>query len=159
MVGSHAQRACQLFTEGMNCAQAVFVAFDDVTGLDEALAMRLSSSFGGGMGRMREVCGAVSAMFMVAGILYGLGPDFDDGQKKAHYARIQKLAADFKAEQDSIICRELLEGLAVTNDPTPEQRTAEYYQVRPCVRFVRTAAEVLDRYIAAHPVEKPGQDL
>lgn len=152
MENLHADKACQLFTEGKNCAQSVFAAFCDVTGMDEALALRLSSSFGAGMGRMREVCGAVSAMFMVAGILYGLGETYDDAQKKEHYARIQALAAEFKAAHDTIICRDLLAGLAVTSDPTPEKRTAEYYKVRPCIRFVRTAAEILDRYIAEHPI-------
>lgn len=152
MKRDHAEKAAELFAGGLNCAQSVFVAFTDVTGLDESLAMRLSSSFGAGMGRMREVCGAVSAMFMVAGILYGLEPGFDDAQKKEHYARIQELAAEFKAEHEAIVCRELLKGLSVTSDPTPEKRTAEYYKVRPCVKFVRTAAQVLDRYIAEHPV-------
>ena len=153
---SHTDKACRLFAEGLNCAQSVFVAFTDVTGMDENTAMRLSSSFGAGMGRMREVCGACSAMFMVAGLLYGLEPGFDDTQKAAHYARIQELATAFKEEHKTIVCRELLKGLSVTSDPVPEQRTAEYYRVRPCVQFVRTAADVLDRYLEAHPVGEQG---
>ena len=152
MQETHAEKACRLFSEGMNCAQSVFVAFCDVTGMEEETAMRLSSSFGAGMGRMREVCGACSAMFMVAGLLYGLGPGFDDSEKAAHYTRIQELAAAFKAEHETIVCRELLKGLRVTSTPVPEKRTEQYYKVRPCIRFVRTAAEVLDRYIEAHPV-------
>jgi len=147
----HAERAARLFSEGMNCAQAVFVAFSDVTGLDEELSARLASSFGGGMGRMREVCGAVSAMFMVAGIRYGYDPagGADDSEKAAHYKRIQALAEEFRKEHETIICRDLLNGLSVTKDPHPEKRTEQYYKVRPCVRFVRTAAGILDRLLEA----------
>ena len=151
MEETHAEKAARLFSEGLSCAQAVFVAFTDVTGMEEALAMRLSSSFGAGMGRMREVCGACSAMFMVAGILYGLGPGFDDRQKTEHYSRIQELAAAFRAKHETILCCELLKGLAVTSTPVPEKRTEQYYKVRPCVKFVYTASEILDQYIAAHP--------
>ena len=147
----HAEIACQLFAGGMNCAQSVFAAYTDVTGLDRELALRLSSSFGGGMGRMREVCGACSAMFMVAGILYGTGSDLDDKEKAEHYRRIQYLAEQFRNEHGTIICRELLQGLKVTNSPIPEKRTEQYYKVRPCVKFVRTACEVLDKYMEECP--------
>lgn len=147
----HAERAVALFTQGYNCAQAVFVAFSDVTGLEEALATRLSSSFGGGMGRLREVCGTCSAMFMAAGILYGEGTQSDHTVKTEHYKRIQYLAAEFRKRHETIVCRDLLKGLAVTSTPTPEIRTEQYYKVRPCVKFVRTAAEILDRYLEEHP--------
>ena len=147
---NHAEKAEYLFAHGCNCAQAVFTAFCDVTGLDEETAKMLSSSFGAGMGRMREVCGACSAMFMVAGLLYGKDTEKDDALKSAHYKRIQELADSFKKEHDTIICRELLKGLKVTSTPEPEKRTEQYYKVRPCVRFVRTAAEILDRYIEEH---------
>jgi C_GCAxxG_C_C family probable redox protein len=147
----HAETACQLFAGGMNCAQSVFAAYTDVTGLDRELALRLSSSFGGGMGRMREVCGACSAMFMVAGILYGTGGALDDKEKAEHYRRIQYLAEQFRAEHGTIICRELLQGLKVTNSPIPEKRTEQYYKVRPCVKFVRTACKVLDKYMEEYP--------
>ena len=152
MAENHVDKACRLFTEGLNCAQAVFVAFSDITGFDERTAMRLSSSFGGGMGRMREVCGTCSAMFMIAGLLYGLDPGFDDKQKAEHYARIQELASAFKAEHETIVCRELLKGLKVTSTPIPEKRTEHYYKVRPCIKFVHTAAQVLENYLEAHPV-------
>lgn len=147
----HTDKACRLFAEGLNCAQAIFVAFADVTGMDEELAMRLSSSFGGGMGRMREVCGTCSGMFMVAGILYGYDSGSGDKAKAEHYKRIQYLAEEFRREHDTIICRELLKGLKVTSTPVPDKRTEEYYKVRPCVRFVRTAAEILDRYLNENP--------
>lgn len=150
----HSEKACQLFAEGRNCAQAVFAAFSDVTGIDEETALRLSSSFGGGMGRMREVCGACSAMFMIAGLLYGYSSADDDKEKAEHYRRIQQLAAEFKAVHSTIICKELLKNLSVTNDPEPEKRTEQYYKARPCIRFVRTAAEIIDRYISENPVKK-----
>lgn len=143
----HAEKACRLFAEGRNCAQAVFAAFSDVTGLDEELALRLSSSFGGGMGRMREVCGTCSAMFMVAGILYGYTSKNNIDEKAAHYRRIQHLAEEFKKRHETINCLELLKGLNVNKDPVPEQRTEQYYKVRPCIKFVRSAAEILDEYI------------
>ena len=147
----HAERAVSLFTQGYNCAQSVFVAFSDVTGMEEALAARLSSSFGGGMGRLREVCGTCSAMFMAAGILYGEGTQSDHTVKTEHYKRIQYLAEEFRKRHETIVCRDLLKGLAVTSTPTPEIRTEQYYKVRPCVKYVRTAAEILDRYLEEHP--------
>ncbi|MCR4807450.1 MAG: C-GCAxxG-C-C family protein [Lachnospiraceae bacterium] len=147
----HAEKAARLFTEGMNCAQAIFVAFSDVTGMDEDMAARLSSSFGAGMGRMREVCGTCSGMFMVLGILYGRGTESDDKKKTLHYERIQKAAEEFKKEHETIICRDLLKGLSVTSTPTPDKRTAEYYKARPCIKFVVTAADILDRYIEENP--------
>ncbi len=150
---NHADKACELFAGGLNCAQSVFVAFTDVTGMDRDLAMRLSSSFGGGMGRMREVCGACSAMFMVAGVLYGPDESFSHEDKTQHYKRIQELAANFKEKHGTIICRELLKELSVTSTPEPEKRTEKYYKVRPCIRFVRTAAEMLDRYISENPAK------
>lgn len=147
----HTEKAVRLFSEGLNCAQAVFTAFSDVTGIDEELAKRLSSSFGAGMGRMREVCGSCSGMFMVVGILYGKGIESDDKLKAAHYQRIQYLAEEFRKSHETIICRDLLKELAVTSTPTPEKRTEQYYKVRPCVKFVRTAAEILDRYLEENP--------
>jgi C_GCAxxG_C_C family probable redox protein len=117
--------------------------------MDFETALKLSSSFGGGMGRLREVCGAVSAMFMVVGLKYGYASPTDSEAKAEHYRLIQDLAAHFKAENDSIICRELL-GLTVEKDsPVPEARTAAYYQKRPCTELVASAAEIMDDYIEA----------
>ncbi len=152
MVENHAEKACRLFMEGRNCSQAVFAAFSDITGIDEELALRLSSSFGGGMGRMREVCGAVSGMFMVAGVLYGYSSADDDDEKAEHYRRIQLLAEKFKEKYNTINCGELLKNLKVNTNPVPEKRTEEYYKARPCIRFVETAAEILDEYIAGNPL-------
>ena len=152
MENGHVEQAVRNFAEGMNCAQSVFAAFTDVTGLDKDTAMRLASSFGGGMGRLREVCGTCTSMFMIVGLLYGLGDGFTHEEKTVHYSRIQDLAARFKAKHGTIVCRELLKGLAVTSTPEPERRTEQYYKVRPCVRFVRTAAEILDAYLAENPI-------
>ena len=147
----HDELAAQLFLNGKNCSQAVLLAFCDLTGLDPHLAARLSSPFGGGMGRQREVCGAVSGMLMVTGILYGYEePGENDAAKKAHYALVQELCGRFREEAGSIICRELLDN--PPSDPNPSPRTAEYYQTRPCARFVMLAAKILDDYIAEYPV-------
>lgn len=145
----HKEKAISLFLEGHNCAQAVFLAFCDVTGLSAGDALRLSSSFGGGIGRMREVCGAVSGACMVLGWVYGNDRLCSDEEKAAHYARIRAFADGFRHEHGSIICRELLENPDYS--PTPSPRTEEYYQSRPCARFVGTAAELVDKYLAAHP--------
>lgn len=149
----HREKAAELFVNGHNCAQAVAVAFCDVTGLEPELAAKLSSSFGGGMGRMREVCGAVSGMLMVLGLLYGYAdPGEKDRAKKAHYALVQELAGKFREENGSIVCREILKNPPTTPSPTP--RTEEFYKNRPCARLVVCAAELLDTYIAAHPLEE-----
>ena len=125
-----------LFRDGCNCAQAVFTAFADEFGLDGELAKRVSCGLGGGVGRMREVCGAVSAAAMVIGMR--LGPD-----KMAAYPAIQDFCAKFKAETGSIVCRELLEGTGATAGGAPESRTAEYYRRRPCVELVKLAVSLL----------------
>ena len=156
----HSYQAAELFSGGCNCAQAVVVAFCDVTGLEPGFAAKLSSSFGGGMGRMREVCGAVSGMLMVAGLLYGYDdPGEKDCNKKAHYALVQELSGKFREEVGSIICREILKN--PPSDPNPTPRTAEFYKTRPCVRMVITAARILDEYIETHPLEgaHDGSDL
>ncbi|MBQ9747132.1 MAG: C_GCAxxG_C_C family protein [Clostridia bacterium] len=144
---THREKAIAYFCAGYNCAQAVFAAFCDVTGYGEEEALMLASSFGGGMGRMRETCGACSAMFMVAGAVKGYTDVSTDAPKKAHYERIQKMAEEFKKEHGTITCRELLVSLKPSSTPTPSARTEEYYRVRPCVRFVATAADILDRML------------
>ena len=148
---THAEKAYAAFKSGYNCAQAVAVAFCDVTGLTESRAARMASPFGGGMGRMREVCGAVSGMLMVLGILYGYDDPQADTVKMQLYTEVQALAEDFKKESGSIICRELLEN--PPSDPNPSPRTAEYYAMRPCEQMVYTAARLMEEYIAAHPLE------
>lgn len=147
----HGARAAELFLQGYNCSQSVVVAFCDVTGLKEDYAARMSSSFGGGMGRMREVCGAVSGMLLVAGLLYGYSTPGDDAAKTAHYHLVQSLAAAFREQEGSIVCREILKN--PPSDPNPTPRTADFYAKRPCARLVALAARILDDYIAEHPLE------
>lgn len=140
---NHAQKARELFLSGCSCSQAVFAAFADDFGMDEQTALRLASSFGGGMGGMRETCGAVSGMLMVAGLKWGYSEVGNLDIKTAHYARVRKLIDSFKAEHTTIVCRELLAHLGELKKD-PSARTAEYYKVRPCVLFVETAARLLD---------------
>lgn len=141
------EKAKQLFLSGYNCSQAVVGAFIDDFAIDFDTAMKLSSSFGGGMGRMREVCGAVSGAFMMAGLKCGYCDPCDKAAKSAHYALIQKIAADFKQQNGSIICRELLEGVGCNGKcqgSVPEDRTAAYYKKRPCAELVYIAAKIVE---------------
>ncbi len=145
---NHKEKAKELFLEGYNCAQSVFAAFCEETGMDRETALKLSSSFGAGMGKMREVCGAVSGMFMVAGLIDGYDEPDNPEEKKKHYERIQALAEKFKEKNDgTIICRELLKNIETNTDPKPDARTAEYYKLRPCARFVEDAAEIIDEFL------------
>ena len=137
----------ELFKQGYNCSQAVFGAFCDDIGMDFETALKISSSFGGGMGRLREVCGAVSGMFMVAGMKYGYTDPKDKISKAEHYKLIQLLAKQFKEKNRTIICRELL-GQGTENESyVPEARTEEYYKKRPCLELVGDAAEIMHEYI------------
>lgn len=148
----HREYAAELFLKGYNCAQSIAVAFADVTGLSVDFSARMASSFGGGMGRMREVCGAVSGMLMVAGLLYGYDIPGDDVSKRTHYRLVQELAGSFREQAGSIVCREILKN--PPSDPNPTPRTAEFYKTRPCARLLVLAAGILDDYIAAHPLEE-----
>lgn len=148
---NHGSMAAEMFLKGYNCSQSVVVAFGDLTGLTPEYSARLASSFGGGMGRMREVCGAVSGMLMVAGLLYGYDTPGDDVSKKAHYTLVQYLAGQFRERAGSIVCREILKN--PPSDPNPTPRSAEFYQTRPCARLVGLAGDILDAYIAEHPLE------
>ena len=136
------QKAEMLFKQGYNCSQAVLLAFCDELNLDKETAARLASSFGGGIGRMREVCGAVSGMCMVAGLCKGYSDPKDMEGKKRHYSLIQKMANEFKEKNSSIICRELLGLSAGADSPSPSPRTAQYYKKRPCAELVGIAAEI-----------------
>ena len=149
---TRAEKAEELFMSGCNCAQAVLLAFSDLTKLDPDTARRIASGFGGGMARMREVCGAVSGMFMAAGLLYG-SSGLSHEEKAAHYVRLQALAAQFREKNGSILCRELLSGVKTDGSPLPQRRTAEYYQKRPCVQLVSDAAQILEAYIREHPLK------
>ncbi len=143
----HSILAEELFKKGYNCSQSVFAAFCDETGMDLETALKISSSFGGGMGRLREVCGAVSGMFMVLGMLYGYSNPLDKTAKAEHYKLIHSFAMKFQSKNNSIICRDLLKLTAKTDSPIPASRTEDYYKKRPCVELVKQAAELLDEYI------------
>ena len=149
-MGERQDKAEALFKEGYNCSQSVLGAFADVFNMDEELAFKISSSFGAGMGRMREVCGAVSGMFMVIGLISGATEGKDVEAKKANYDFVQEAAEKFKEQSGgSIICKELL-GLTQQKEFTetsPEQRNDGYYKERPCVELVREAAGILEEYL------------
>jgi len=157
------EKAVSLFKEGYNCSQSVFAAYADKYGLDKEMALRLSASFGGGMGRMREVCGAVSGMLMVAGLETGATEGKDVKGKKANYDMVQKMAGIYREANGSIVCKELL-GLvpmasgqkndlkaAQVNPPVtfqdtqPEARTEEYYKKRPCIRLIQMACDIIEK--------------
>lgn len=140
------EKAVELFLAGCNCSQSLFAAFSDLYGFGEAEALKLSASFGGGMGRMREVCGAFSGMLMVAGMETCSGIKGDLESKKYNYEVVQELAEEFrKRNGGSIICRELLGLKSQENSaPEPEARTGEYYKKRPCLKVIETAARILN---------------
>jgi C_GCAxxG_C_C family probable redox protein len=136
------EKAKELFKFGYNCSQSVLGVFCEELGMDFEKAMKIAAPFGGGMGRMREVCGTVSGMFMAAGLMFG-----DIDSKADLYKRIQDLAAKFKEQNGSIICRELLQGIESSTSPTPSERTETYYKKRPCVELVGDAVEIFENYI------------
>ena len=137
---SRAEQAKAYFTQGYNCAQSVYMAFADLFGMDTKQAAIIAAPLGGGMGRLREVCGACSASFLVAGLAIPCDNPIDTKSKKECYAMVQRLAERFREENGSIICRELL-GLGEKKEsPTPSPRTAEYYKKRPCAELVYLAA-------------------
>lgn len=141
------QRARELFKSGYNCSQSVFAAYAERYGIDFETALKISSSFGGGMGRLREVCGAVSGMFMVLGLAKGYS-DNEYNSKKEHYKKVQYLAQEFEKTNGSIVCRELLGLDKKKDEPTPSERTEEYYKKRPCEELVADACKILDKYLA-----------
>ena len=141
------EKAMQSFLDGYNCCQCLILAFEDVIDIDIQQALKIASPFGGGMGRLREVCGSVSGMFMVLGYILGYNEPEDYEGKKILYAHIQELAHRYEAENGSIICRDLLGLTEKRQDSVPEKRTAEYYAKRPCAEKIGSAAEILELYL------------
>lgn len=141
------ERAKQLFLDGYNCSQAVVGAFSDYIPIEFTTLMKMASSMGGGMGRLREVCGAVSGMFLVAGFLKGYSDPKAKEEKTEHYRLIQTLAKEFKQQNGSIICRELLGDQAGKQTHIPSDRTNTYYQKRPCKDLVADAVCVLEQVL------------
>ena len=146
---TRAEHTAELFANGYNCAQAVAIAFCDLTGFSQEQTAKMLAPFGGGFGRLREVCGAVSGMTFVYGCLYGYEAPNPAAQMQV-YETEQALAAQFKEQAGSIVCRDILKN--PPSDPVPSERTEAYYATRPCVRMVYTAASVLDRYIQEHSI-------
>ncbi len=140
-MSKYSERAVKLFLEGKNCSQAVFVAFATELGMSEELALAVSIGLGGGVGRMREVCGAVSGSAMVVGLKY---PELS---KAEVYEKVRLIADEFKKTNPSIVCKELLGLSKPESSSIPEERTAEYYQKRPCVKIVEDAAKATERIL------------
>ena len=153
-MSEHSKLAKDLFKKGYNCSQSVVLAFCDDIGLDSETALKISSSFGGGMGRLREVCGAVSGMFIVLGMLDGYSDPLDRTAKTEHYKLIQSIAMKFKNENKSFICRELLGISDDRQSHIPEERNEEYYKKRPCAELVEYAAILLDEHIQNKKLEE-----
>ncbi|MCR4880926.1 MAG: C-GCAxxG-C-C family protein [bacterium] len=138
-------KAQELFKQGYNCAQSVFCEYCEKVGIDYETGLKLASSFGGGMGRLREVCGAVSAMFMLIGLKQGYISPTDDNVKEKHYAKVQELAQKFEEKFGSIICRDLLGLPSGKCEAKPSKRTEEYYKERPCEEFIKFASELIEK--------------
>lgn len=148
-IDERVERAVQNFGSGYNCAQSVFLAYYDLFGLDMDMAKKMSVSFGGGMGRMREVCGTVSGMAMLAGFRYPVMDPLDKEARTLNYAIVQQMAHLFKEINGSIICRTLLENrkIEANTTPAPSERTAQYYSKRPCIRIIAEAATIAGRML------------
>ncbi len=146
------ERAEKFFMEGYNCCQAVLLAFQDILPVDRSALLRVASGFGGGIARMREVCGTVSAMAMIAGFLSPAEEPSNMQQRRDNYALVQRFAQAFKEQKGSIVCREILglrkpEPGAPMESPMPSARTPEYYKTRPCAATVGIAARIVADYI------------
>lgn len=146
------ERAKELFRSGYNCSQSVVLAYADLIGLEPTLAATLSAPFGGGMGRLREVCGAVSGMTMIAGLLAPSPACDNPTAKRENYALVQHFAEQFRATNGAIVCRTLLGLDREKDEPTPSPRTDDYYRKRPCAELVGDAARIVGEYLAKRGV-------
>ena len=151
-IAGRVEKAVELFREGYNCSQSVVAAYADLYGFTEEQALKMSASFGAGIGRMRETCGAACGMFLLAGLQTGCTDPKDAAGKGANYAVVQDLAAQFKEMNGSLVCAELLglrekKDMGVGSPTQPQERNAEYYKKRPCVEMVRTAARLFGEYL------------
>lgn len=146
-IEARVEHAKELFKSGYNCSQSVVLAYADIIGLDTELAATVSAPFGGGMGRLREVCGAVSGMTMVAGFLSPSPSNADAEAKRRNYSLVQHFAEAFREKNGAIVCRTLLGLECQKQEPTPSPRTEEYYKKRPCAELVGDAARIVGEYI------------
>lgn len=152
-INIRSEKARNYFYEGYSCTQSVVLAFEDILPINRENLIKIASPFGGGMARLREVCGAVSGMFMVEGLLLGYSSPRDIEGKTALYAKVRNLANKYSQENGSIICRELLSGVSHTNGGIPEARTDEYYKRRPCGDLIYTAAQILAEHLISEGIE------
>lgn len=150
---SRVDEAVRLFKEGYNCSQAVFTAYADLFDIDQETALKISCGFGGGFGRMREVCGTVSGMTLLAGMSNG-NPDSKNQQaKKENYELVRRMAEEFKEQNGSIVCHELLGLNKPETSAAPEARTPQYYQKRPCAELVAMAARIVEKTLFQDQIE------
>ena len=141
------EKAVELFKSGYNCSQSVVAAFADMYGFTQEQALRMSASFGGGIGRMRQTCGAACGMFLLAGLEKGAVDGKDREGKAANYALVQQLAEEFRKRNGSMICAELLGLKKPEGSSMPEARTEQYYAKRPCAKMVEDAAAIWAEYL------------
>ena len=142
--------AIENFKKGYNCSQSIVLAFSDLVNINEKDLLKIASSFGGGMGRLRETCGAVSGCFIIIGLLYGYDEP-ESGELKAQlYERIQEIGLDFEKNQGSLECRQLLNLKEKHSSYIPTPRTKDFYETRPCANLIGYAAEILEEYIKKH---------
>ena len=141
-IESRVSTATAYFEQGYNCSQAVFMAYSDIYGIEPEMAAKLATSFGGGMGRLREVCGAVSGMFLVLGLQYPFTDTKDRAAKNTNYKAVQRTANEFKSVMGSYICADLLKLKHEPQNPESSERNEVYYKTRPCTRCVALAAEI-----------------
>ena len=153
-MSQHGDAAYEAFFQGYNCSQCIALAFAQEMGLTREQALKISSGFGGGVGRMREVCGAFSGMVLVLGAIYG---NTDPAGKSALYAEVQALAEQYRSRNGggSIVCRELLGLKQAEGSPVAIPRTGDYYRKRPCPQLIRLAGDLMEEYINAHPIPAP----
>lgn len=141
------ERAVELFKSGYNCSQSVVAAFADMYGFTQEQALHMSASFGGGIGRMRQTCGAACGMFLLAGLEKCAIEGSDRESKAANYKLVQELAEEFKKRNGSMICAELLKLKKTEVSSVPEDRTEQYYAKRPCAKMVEVAATIWAEYL------------
>ena len=144
---SRVEEAVKTFESGYNCAQSVFATYADLFGIDKETALKMSSSMGGGIGRMREVCGVVSAMALLAGLKEGNTDPENEEAKETIYLLTRQMADKFKEKHGTIICRELLGIDGMEKSAKPSERTDSYYNSRPCSKLVATAAGIVEEML------------
>ena len=139
----YSDNACSLFASGYNCAQATVAAFADALSIDKSNLLKLSAGFGAGTSGLREQCGAVSAMIIVAGLAFGQYDANDNDKKKEMYNTVKSMIAKFRDRYETTTCKELLAKVAIIAKSDPSPRTQEYYKARPCIKFVETASQII----------------